>query len=92
MVRQLVIETMEGIQDVFDVEAYDRMMRKMWKRGWIETREILGAGITQGTVLEISPGPGYLGLDWLLKTRGTRLVGLDISEEMLRRCRENTRR
>jgi len=92
MVRQRVIETMEGIQGAFDVAAYDRMMRKMWKRNWIETREILDAGITQGTALEISPGPGYLGLDWLLKTTDTRLVGLDISEEMLRRCRENTQR
>jgi len=92
MVRQRVIETMEGIQGAFDVAAYDRMMRKMWKRNWIETREILDAGITQGTALEISPGPGYLGLDWLLKTTDTCLVGLDISEEMLRRCRENTQR
>ncbi len=92
MVRQRVIETMESIQDTFDVEAYDRMMRKMWKRGWIETREIPNVGIVQGTALEISPGPGHLGLDWLLKTQNTRLVGLDISERMLRRCRENAER
>jgi len=80
---------MEGIQDAFDVEAYDREMRKMRRRGWIETREILKAGIGSGTALEISPGPGYLGLDWLSKTEGTRLVGLDISEEMLKRSRAN---
>jgi ubiquinone/menaquinone biosynthesis C-methylase UbiE len=80
---------MEGIQDAFDVEAYDRWMRKARRRGWIETQEILKASITSGTALEISPGPGYLGIDWLSKTEGTRLTGLDISEEMLKRSRAN---
>jgi len=89
MVRERVIETMEGIQDAFDVAAYDRWMRGMRRHGWIETPEILKAGITSGTALEISPGPGYLGLDWLSKTDGTRLVGLDISDEMLVRSRRN---
>jgi ubiquinone/menaquinone biosynthesis C-methylase UbiE len=89
MVRERVVETMEGIQDAFDVEAYDRWMRRMRRHGWLETNEILKAGIGSGTALEISPGPGYLGLDWLSKTEGTRLVGLDISEEMLKRSRAN---
>ncbi len=89
MVRERVIETMEGIQDAFDVDAYDRWMRRMRRRGWIETTEILKAGITSGMALEISPGPGYLGIDWLSKTDGTELVGLDISNEMLGRSRRN---
>jgi len=91
MVRERVIETMEGIQDEFDVAAYDRMMRKMWQRGWVETKEVIASGIMEGTALEISPGPGYLGIDWLQKTQQTRLVGLDISEEMLKTSRENAR-
>jgi ubiquinone/menaquinone biosynthesis C-methylase UbiE len=89
MVRERVIETTEGIQDAFDVDVYDRWMRGMRDRGWIETRDVLRAGITTGHALEISPGPGYLGLDWLSKTEGTRLTGLDLSEEMLKRCRRN---
>jgi len=84
-----VVETVEGIQGAFDAEAYDRWMKGMRKRGWIETREILAAGIVSGHALEISPGPGHLGLDWLSKTRETRLTGLDLSEEMLKRCRRN---
>lgn len=92
MVRTRVIETLEGIQDTPSVEAYDREMRKMWKRGWIETKEILKAEITQSRALEISPGPGYLGIDWLLKTEKTTLVALDISQEMLRLSRENAQR
>ncbi len=91
MVRKRVIETMEGIQDAFDVASYNRMMRRMWKRGWVETKEVIQSGILQGTALEISPGPGYLGIDWLLRTNATSLVGLDISEEMLRTSRKNAR-
>jgi len=89
VVKDRVIETMDGIQDAFDVEAYDREMRRMRKRGFIETPEILKAGITRGIALEVSPGPGHLGIDWLSKTEGTRLVGLDISENMLARSRTN---
>jgi len=89
MVRERVIETMDGIQDAFDVDAYDREMRRMRRRGLIETTKILKAQITQGTALEVSPGPGHLGVDWLSKTKGTRLIGLDISENMLARSREN---
>jgi len=92
MVRERVIETTEGIQDAFDVEAYDREMRKMRHRGFIETPEILKAGIRAGVALEISPGPGYLGIDWLSKTEGATLVGLDISENMLARSRANAER
>jgi ubiquinone/menaquinone biosynthesis C-methylase UbiE len=33
--------------------------------------------------LEIGPGPGYLGLEWLKKTEGTRLKGLEISPDMI---------
>jgi ubiquinone/menaquinone biosynthesis C-methylase UbiE len=52
-------------------------------RGWIETKDIIKSGITRGQVLEIGPGPGYLGLEWLKHTEGTTLKGLDISTDML---------
>ena len=32
---------------------------------------------------EIGPGPGYLGLEWLKKTQGTHLTGVDISPGMI---------
>ena len=89
MVRARVIETTEGIQDSFDVLAYDRMMSQLWKHGWVETKEVLQTGITRGEALEISPGPGYLGIDWLQKTSRTSLTGLDLSEEMLAMSRKN---
>jgi hypothetical protein len=59
MVKPRVIETTEGIQGEFDVEMYDRMMRRMRNKGWLETGLILKAGIDKGTALEAGPGPGY---------------------------------
>ena len=42
-------------------------------------------------MLEIGPGPGYLGLDWLSRTSDTRLVGLEISENMIAIASRNAR-
>ena len=83
VVKPRIIETDQGIQGQFNVETYDSMMRRMRDKGWIETNLILKAGITHGLALEIGPGPGYLGLEWLKKTEGTRLKGLEISPDMI---------
>jgi len=48
MVKPRIVETEEGIQGEFNVETYDRFMRGMRDRGWIETNLVLKAGITQG--------------------------------------------
>lgn len=83
MVKPRVVETDQGIQGEFDVRIYDSMMRRMRDKGWIETNLILKAGIRQGLALEVGPGPGYLGLEWLEKTEGTNLKALEISPEMI---------
>ena len=89
MVKPRIIETGEGIQGDFDVRIYDQMMRRMRDKGWIETREILKAGITNGLALEVGPGPGYLGLEWLKKTTGTSLKAVEISPAMIEIGRRN---
>jgi len=83
MVKPRVVETTEGIQDEYNVQMYDQMMRRMRDKGWLETKLILNTGIMQGLALEVGPGPGYLGLEWLQHTDGTNLRGLDISPEMI---------
>lgn len=83
MTRHRVVETNDGIQGEWTVAVYDRMQRHLRDRGWIETGDILKSGITAGCALEIGPGPGYLGLEWLKKTSGTTLKGLDISPDMI---------
>jgi ubiquinone/menaquinone biosynthesis C-methylase UbiE len=83
MVGARIVETNEGIQNEFNVEIFDKFKRKLRDRGWIETDQIINSGISSGTALEIGPGPGYVGLEWLKRTKGTRLTGLEISPAMI---------
>jgi ubiquinone/menaquinone biosynthesis C-methylase UbiE len=78
-----VIETNEGIQGEFDVRLYDKMQRNLRDKGWIETNDVIASGIDSGHALEIGPGPGYLGLEWLSKTTRTRLTAVEISAKMI---------
>jgi ubiquinone/menaquinone biosynthesis C-methylase UbiE len=89
MVKPRKIETGEGIQGELDVRHYDRMMRRMRDKGWLETREILKMGIDHGLALEVGPGPGYLGLELLKKTTGTSLKAVEISPAMIEVARRN---
>ena len=72
-------------------EAYDRMQADLREKGWLETEDLLLNGCECGRALEVGSGPGYLGLEWLLQTRDTRLVGLDISPDMVAIARNHTR-
>ena len=83
MTRPRVIETDQGIQGEFTVNLYDQMQRRLRDKGWIETKDIIKSRITKGLALEIGPGPGYLGLEWLKNTQETTLKGLDISPDMI---------
>ena len=89
MTRPRVVETDQGIQGEVTVANYDQMLKRMRDRGWIETAQILKSGITKGRALEIGPGPGYLGLEWLRNTQGTNLTGLDISPDMIALAERN---
>jgi len=89
MTKPRIIETDQGIQGEFNVEVYDSMMRNLRDRGWMETDLILKAGVRQGLALEIGPGPGYLGLEWLKKTGGTHLRALEISPDMIKVAERN---
>ncbi len=89
MVKPRVVETNEGIQGEFTVEVYDKMMRNLRDRGWIETDLVLKTGINHGLSLEIGSGPGYLGLEWLKKTEGTTLRALEISADMIEMAEKN---
>lgn len=57
------IETNEGIQDEVTVETFDVFARFMRDKGWNGVDDMIASGISGGDVLEIGPGPGYVGLD-----------------------------
>ena len=93
MIKPRVKETDQGIQGELIVETYDQFQKGMRDKGWIETDAIIKSGICAGHALELGPGPGYVGLEWLKKTQATRLTGLDISPDMIamaERMRGNT--
>jgi ubiquinone/menaquinone biosynthesis C-methylase UbiE len=91
MIKPRIIETNEGIQNQVTVQDYDIFLRQMRDRGWMETDSLLAAGITAGPALEIGPGPGYLGLEWLMKTTNTFLTGIEISANMIDLATQNAR-
>ena len=91
MTRLRVPETDQGILGRLTVEIYDQMQRRLRDKGWIETKDITKSGIAHGHVLEIGPGPGYLGLEWLKNTRDTILKGLDISADMIAVAKRNAK-
>jgi ubiquinone/menaquinone biosynthesis C-methylase UbiE len=91
-VADRVHETEEGLQGDEIALKYDEMQRHIRDNGWLQEKvdDVLTAGITAGTALELGCGPGYLGLEWITQATGpSRLVAIDISEAMLRRARIN---
>jgi ubiquinone/menaquinone biosynthesis C-methylase UbiE len=61
----------------------------MRDKGWMETDSIVKFGIQHGLALEVGSGPGYLGLEWLKKTTGTQLRGLESSPAMIQIAERN---
>jgi ubiquinone/menaquinone biosynthesis C-methylase UbiE len=91
MAKSRIPEISMGIRGDVVVSAYDQMQRKLRDRGWIETGLMLKRGINRGCALEIGPGPGYLGLEWLKHTQGTTLKGLELSPDMIAIAERNAR-
>jgi len=91
MTKPRIVETDSGIQGEFIVEVYDRMQRSMRDRGMMDTKAIVASGINGGHALEIGPGPGYLGLEWLKLTQNTTLCGAEISPDMVKLAEKNAR-
>lgn len=91
MCMQRIKETDHGITGQVTVQMYDIMMQTHRDRGWLSTNDMIASGINQGTALEIGPGPGYLGLEWLKKTNNTKIVALDISQDMINIAKKNAK-
>lgn len=70
-------------------EQYDKLQRALRDNGQLSTDAIIQTGITAGLALEIGPGPGYLGLEWLKKTEGTKLKAVEISPDMIKLAIKN---
>ena len=89
MTKPRVSETNEGIQDALDVAVFDRFAQGMRDKGWNNVETIIAAGVCAGDVLEIGPGPGYVGMEWLKACPEGRLTALEISPEMIAMATKN---
>jgi len=90
MVKRRLIETDELIKSELHAQMFDKMMRGERDKGWLGTDDIIKTGIRHGLALEIGPGPGYLGLEWLKETLGTNLKAVEISPAMIVIAKKNT--
>ncbi len=89
--RDREIETNNGITGEIVVSDYDQMQRTLRDCKLLETNKIIKSGITKGKVLEVGPGPGYLGLEWLKNNLKSKLYWLEISQDMLNLAKENAK-
>lgn len=89
MGKPRIRETGAGIQDPVTAKQYDRLARQLRDLGWSGVQEMLSAGLGSGALLEVGPGPGYLGLE-LARHLGSRsLTGCEASPLMVRIAQKN---
>lgn len=89
MMKPRMIETNQGIQEELTVELFDQFARGMRDKGWNGIEEMIATGIKGGDLLEIGPGPGYVGLELAKKISPKSLTGCEISPAMLVFARKN---
>lgn len=82
MVKPRVIETNVGIQDEEITQLFDVFARDMRDKGWNGAKTMIAAGIQPGDVLEVGPGPGYVGLEVAKRLKVRSLTGCEISPAM----------
>lgn len=89
MLKTRVIETNEGIQSEITAAMFDRFARNMRDKGWNGVDGMIASGIKGGDVLEIGPGPGYVGLELFKKLHPASLTGCEISPAMIHIAEKN---
>ncbi|MFG6447789.1 class I SAM-dependent methyltransferase [Roseateles sp. BYS180W] len=93
MLQARIPETDEALQSAEVALAYDQMQRHIRDHGWLREKIELvrSLGVRAGHVLELGPGPGYFGLEWLraADTPQSRLTALDLAEQMLALAQRN---
>jgi len=89
--KDRIIETNEGIQNSLTVEVFNEFAKGMRDKGWQNVDKFIQLGINKGHLLEIGPGPGYVGLEVLKKAPLANLTGIEISESMIKTAKLNAK-
>jgi len=72
--------------------AYIAKRAPFMRDGYRELARKVGKKLTQGTVLDVGTGPGYLPLELVRLIQGIEVVGIDVSVDMVRIARNNARK
>jgi len=91
MIKKRILETNEGIQNEITVEIYNEFAKHMRDKGWHNVDKFIELGINKGDILEIGPGPGYVGLEILKRSPLAKLTGIEISENMIKLATNNAK-
>ncbi len=70
---------------------FDAFARRMRDKGLHPVESFIAAGISGPKALEIGPGPGYVGLEWLKRLPGAGLTAIEISPDMIALAERNAR-
>ncbi|BDF69242.1 hypothetical protein CE91St41_02230 [Oscillospiraceae bacterium] len=89
MMKARVVETNVGIQDEITVEMFDGFARDMRDKGWNGVSDMLACGLKPGELLEVGPGPGYVGLEVAKALGISTLTGCEISPAMIAVAEKN---
>ena len=89
MGRARIRERKTGIYDPLTVKQYDHLARQLRDLGWSGVKEMLSAGLSSGALLELGPGPGYLGLELARQLGSRSLTGCEPSPVMAEVARKN---
>ena len=89
MKKPRISESAAGIQDPDAARLYDRLARQLRDLGWNGVGEMLSAGLDSGALLELDPGPGYLGLELARQLGCSSLTGCTASPAMLHIAQKN---
>ncbi|MGC6174503.1 class I SAM-dependent methyltransferase [Lacrimispora sp. 38-1] len=91
MTAARIVETNEGIQSEVTAEIFDEFAKGMRDKGWNGVTEMISSGIHGGDILEIGPGPGYVGLELAKQVNPRTFTGCEISPAMIRIAEKNAR-
>ncbi len=91
MTAARIVETNEGIQSEVTAEIFDEFAKGMRDKGWNGVAEMISSGIHGGDILEIGPGPGYVGLELAKQVNPRTFTGCEISPAMIRIAEKNAK-
>lgn len=89
MTKPRIMETNEGIQSEITATVFNEFAACMRDKGWNGVEGMIASGIGGGEILEIGPGPGFVGLELVKKLGAGSLTGCEISPAMIKLAQKN---